>query len=166
MKRIYTCFLSLLLTFFAYSAFCQIDRGGLPRSFSLLQSQKSELLTMEIAPPDLLKLAEEDNADAMLEKSYRVGIELPVSVTMENAGQFNFLPNGGRIWRLTLKCKSALGIGLNFSNLHLPEGADLFVYTPDHNTILGSFTANEVLKNNLFTTRPVYGDEITVCFPE
>jgi PKD repeat protein len=121
---------------------------------------------MEIAPPDLLKLAEEDNADAMLEKSYRVGIELPVSVTMENAGQFNFLPNGGRIWRLTLKCKSALGIGLNFSNLHLPEGADLFVYTPDHNTILGSFTANEVLKNNLFTTRPVYGDEITVEYYE
>ena len=166
MKHIYPYLLFLFLGFTTYSAYSQIDRGGVPRSFRLLQSQKSELSKLQIAPPDMLKLAEEDNTDAMLEKAYRVGTELPVTITMENAGQWDFLPNGGRIWRLSLQCKAALGIGLNFKKLQLPEGTDLFVYTPDHTSILGAYTSNEILKNNNFTTRPVYGDEITLEYFE
>ncbi|MFZ4548546.1 MAG: T9SS type A sorting domain-containing protein [Bacteroidales bacterium] len=166
MKHINTYLLFLFLSFLTYSAYSQVDRGGVPRSFRLLQSQKSVLPKMQVVPPDMLKLTEQDIADARLEKAYRVGTELPVSVTMENAGQWDFLPNGGRIWRLTLQCKDALGIGLNFKAMQLPAGSDLFVYTSDHTSILGAYTSNEVLKNNTFTTRPVYGDEITLEYFE
>ena len=166
MKHINTYLLFLFVGLLTYSAHSQVDKGGIPRSFNLLQSQKSVFSKVDIAAPDMLKLAMEDNTDAMLEKAYRVGVELPVSVTMENTGQWDFLPNGGRIWRLTLQCKSALGIGLNFNELQLPAGADLFVYPADHSSILGAYTSDEILKNNTFTTRPVYGDEITLEYFE
>lgn len=103
--------------------------------------------------------------DANLEKPYRVGVEVPVTLSSAQNGQWNELPGGGRIWRATIRCAGAQAIGLNYSQLNLPEGTDIFVYTPDHTYIIGAITSEEILQT-AFTTRPLKGDELIVEYYE
>lgn len=161
MKYILSFFVILSIGFMSRSAFCQVDRGGFPRSFQSQFIQKSQLLPVDVPSPDLLSIHNEDIEDARLEKSYRVGVEVPVSISPAFDGQWDNLPGGGRIWRVTLNCKNSQGIGLNFSELRLPEGADIFVYTPDHNSVIGAYTSNEIPQKS-FTTRPLKGDELVI----
>jgi hypothetical protein len=148
------------------SAFGQVERGGIPRSFQFHESLKSQSLPVEIAAPDLLSIQKEDYDDAMHEKSYRVGVEVPVSVSTLNSGQWEDLPAGGRIWRVTLICKGAQAIGLNYDKIQLPAGTDVFVYTPDQKFVIGALTATEVPQNQKFATRPLSGDALVLEYYE
>jgi len=148
------------------TAYCQVDRGGVPRSFAVLADQKYPLQTIEITPPDLVKIQMEDKEDARLEKAYRVGVEIPVQISSDNAGQWDNLPGGGRLWRAHIKSKGAKGIGLNYNELRLPEGADIFVYTADRKHIIGAISSCEINPNHKFATRPLFGDELVVEYYE
>jgi len=148
------------------SVYGQVERGGLPRSFKLHLNQKSQLQVFEVAAPDLLLLQQEDLEDARLEKSYRVGVEVPVEISTVTNGQWDDLPDGGRIWRVTINCKGAQAIGLNYNELRLPTGSDLFVYTSDRKFVIGALTSAEVPQNQKFATRPLDGDEIVLEYYE
>jgi len=155
---------TLILIVSALSAFSQVERGGVPRSF--LTQLKSQIQLIEIVSPDLQAIQAEDDEDAHLEKSYRVGVEVPVNVSLIDEGHWEYFADGGRICRLILNCTGAQGLGINFGKVQLPAGSDLFVYTPDKQNVLGAFTASEILDNHLFTTRPVYGDKICIEYYE
>ncbi len=159
-------FLLLLLIFVeTQSAWCQVDRGGVPRSFASRFVQKSLLQTVDIPSPDLQLIQKEDFEDARLEKPYRVGVDVPVNLSIENNGQWDVLPGGGRIWRAIIRCKDARGIGLSYSKLRLPKGSDLFVYSPDQSFVIGAITQNEI-QGQSFTTRPLKGDELVIEYFE
>ena len=161
---------SLLITLFligsAFSAYSQIDRGGVPRSFQPQFLLKSQIQFVDIQSPDLAAIQAEDDEAAHLEKSYRVGVEVPVNISLFDAGQWEYLADGGRICRLTLQCTGAQGLGINFEKVQLPFGSDLFVYTPDHHGVIGAYTSVEIPKSLKFTTRPVYGDKIVIEYFE
>lgn len=148
------------------SAYGQVERGGVPRSFQLHLSQKSLDQPVEIAAPDMLSIQQEDMEDASLEKSYRVGVEVPVSISPANSGQWDDLPGGGRIWRVTLSCHGAQAVGLNYNEIGLPAGADIFVYTPDQNFIIGALTSKEIPEHQKFATRPLSGDAVVIEYYE
>jgi len=114
----------------------------------------------------MFSIRQEDNEDARLEKSYRIGVEVPVEISSANAGQWDYLPGGGRIWRVTLICNGAKAIGLNYNEIRLPEGTDIFVYTPDHLNVIGALTSNEIPKDQKFATRPLTGDAIVLEYYE
>jgi PKD repeat protein len=165
--RIITPFLfTLSLIISVLSAFSQVDRGGLPRSFQSQFLIKSQIQVVDIQSPDLVAIHAEDEEAARLEKSYRVGIEVPVNIVLTDAGQWENVTGGGRICRLTLQCKGAQGLGINFEKVQLPTGSDLFVYTPDKQNVIGAYTPAEIPQNRKFTTRPVYGDKIVVEYFE
>ncbi len=161
MRYLLPLFFTLFLGFSSQRAYCQVDRGGVPRSFQLQFVQKSLLKVIDVASPDLLTIQKEDINDASLEKPYRVGVEVAVKISSDSDGQWDNIPGGGRIWRATISCKDAQGIGLNYNELRLPEGSDLFVYTPDHSSIIGAITADEI-PDPAFTTRPLEGDELVI----
>ena len=164
MRLINPLLYTLILIVSALSAFSQVERGGVPRSF--LTQLKSQIQLIEIVSPDLQAIQAEDDEDAHLEKSYRVGVEVPVNVSLIDEGHWEYFADGGRICRLILNCTGAQGLGINFGKVQLPAGSDLFVYTPDKQNVLGAFTASEILDNHLFTTRPVYGDKICIEYYE
>lgn len=166
MKYILPFFVILSFGIASQSAYCQMDRGGIPRSFQSLFIQKSGLQPIEVAPPDLFSIQKEDMEDALLEKSYRVGVEIPVSISSANSGQWDDLSDGGRLWRVSINCKGAQGIGLNYNELQLPPGADIYVYTADHKCVIGAFTSKEIPGRHQFTTRPLYGDELVIEYYE
>jgi PKD repeat protein len=159
-------FIIIFLVFLTLSALSQVDRGGVPRSFQFQEIQKSALQVTEVTPPDLILIQKEDNEAVRLEKSYRVGVEIAYPVSLLKAGQWEYLPQGGRICRLSIQCKGAQGIGLNYNSLQLPSGSDIFVYTPDHQNVIGAFTTAEIPKYQKFTTRPLQGDEIVIEYYE
>jgi PKD repeat protein len=114
----------------------------------------------------MVSILQEDNEAARLEKSYRVGVEIPVDISSANTGQWDNLPGGGRLWRVSIKCDGAKGIGLNYNELRLPKGADIFVYTPDQKYIIGAISSAETPLTHKFATRPLYGEEIVIEYYE
>ncbi len=154
------------MLFPSLSSYSQIDRGGVPRSFLLNDVQKTLLKVIEVPSPDMISIREEDNQDAKLEKSYRVGIDVPVFISLADAGQWDNLPDGGRLCRVMLKCKDAQGIGLNYSTMRLPKGSDIFVYSPYHTSVIGAIASSEIPDSRHFTTRPIAGDEIVLEYYE
>jgi PKD repeat protein len=166
LRHIFSTLILIVLVNITISVYSQVERGGLPRSFQLQLNQKSQLQPVEIDGPDMLSIQQEDSEDARLEKSYRVGVEIPVTITSANSGQWDNLPGGGRIWRVTIKCNGAQAIGLNYNQLHLPSGTDLFVYTPDHINVIGAFTSTEIPENQKFATRPLSGDVMVLEYFE
>jgi PKD repeat protein len=165
LKYILSFFVIFFFGFSFQSVYCQVDRGGVPRSFQFQAVLKSQLKTIEVASPDILTLQKEDFKDAKLEKPYRVGVEVAVKISPVTDGQWENLPGGGRIWRATILCKNAQGIGLNYNELRLPEGSDIFVYTPDHNFIIGAISSRE-LSETVFSTRPLKGDNLVIEYYE
>jgi len=166
LKYLLVLFVVLSFGSLTLSAFGQVERGGLPRSFQTQFNQKSLSQPIEVAAPDMLLIHREDDDDARSEKSYRVGVEVPVAISSVNSGQWDYLPGGGRIWRVTLICKGAQAIGLDYNELRLPEGTDIFVYTPDHEFVIGALTSVEVPQNQKFATRPLSGDAIVLEYYE
>ena len=166
MRIINPLLFTLILIVYALSAFSQIDRGGVPRSFQSQFLLKSQVQVIDIESPDLLAIQAEDDEAARLEKSYRVGVEVPVNISLVDAGQWENLSDGGRICRLTLNCSGAQGLGIIFGKVQLPAGSDLFIYTTDKHNVLGAFTAAEIRDNQMFATRPVYGDRIVIEYYE
>ncbi len=154
---LFVFFLALVLS----QAYCQVDRGGVPRSFQLTQNEKGMLPLNEILPPDKQVLEREDTEDAGSEKLYRVGVEIPVLISDETAGKWDVVP-GGRVWRMAIKCSGAQALGLSFDKLWLPDGTDLFIYTPDHQFIIGAIIPGVLTDVPKFATRPLPGDEVVV----
>ena len=166
MRIINPLLFTLILIVYALSAFSQIDRGGVPRSFQPQFLLKSQVQVIDIESPDLRAIQAEDDEAARLEKSYRVGVEVPVNISLIDAGQWESLTNGGRICRLSLNCIGAQGLGIIFGKVQLPAGSDLFIYTTDKHNVLGAYTAAEIRDNQMFTTRPIYGDRIVIEYYE
>jgi hypothetical protein len=162
LKYILAFFVVLFIGSSDFSAFCQVEKGGIPRSFQSGLNQKLFLQPIEVAAPDLRTIQQEDTEDARLEKSYRVGLEIPVRINSATDGQWDELPDGGRLWRVSISCKGAEGLGLNYTNLRLPAGSDLFVYTADHKYVIGAFSSDVIFDTRKFTTRPLSGEELVV----
>ena len=165
MRYLYYFVLLLTLVIASQPAFCQVDRGGVPRSFGLYTLQKSKLQAVEITSPDMFAIAREDAEDANSGKPYRVGVEIPVNISLTTAGHWDNIPGGGRIWRMALSCKGSEAIGLNYSNIRLPQGADIFVYTPDQSQVIGAITSEEIPRT-VFSTRPLAGDQLIIEYYE
>ena len=78
--------------------------------------------------------------------------------TLQNNGIWEELSNGDRVWRLTISTKSNLVTSFGFSaeKVSIPEGAKLFVYSPDKKYVAGPITKpnNEGNKSLLVNSIP------------
>ena len=100
----------------------------------------------------------------------RFGYPHKVKITLENAGEWKVLPNGDRLWHLTITCPGAKSINLLYDKYWLPEGAKLFVYSNDNRHSIGAFTStnNKGTKDNLrgFASGLIYSDTVVVDYSE
>ncbi len=77
-----------------------------------------------------------------------------------------YLPNGDCLWQLDIRARGAYSINLAFSNFVLPAGARLFVYSKDHQQILGGFSSKNNNPDNHFGTELISEDEVVVEYDE
>ncbi|MCO5256422.1 MAG: T9SS type A sorting domain-containing protein [Lentimicrobium sp.] len=147
-----------------FFASAQRSTGGIPAGLKELKNQ-TELPALQVEGPDVMELLREDeNREPFTPE--RMGVSIPVDLTMRNAGNWHRLANGDRLWRLKIQAKSATGLGLYFNNFHLAPGASLFVYSDDGSHVIGAFTSGNNRHDGFFATEVVKGDCIIVEFLE
>lgn len=151
----------LLLLLLSGRAGAQLSSGGSPRMPDLRFIEQSGAL-LDVAAPDVHALQLEDNQRAIAGNPERMGVNLPVNITVRNSGAV-VLQNGSQhTWALQIRSKGAVGLGLYFSSYHLPEGAQLFVYSADGKQLAGAFTSRNNQPDGRFAVEVIRGDRLVV----
>jgi subtilase family serine protease len=153
---------------FSTASYGQISKGGNPKSFYNHKLLSSSVVVPELsfASIDEKTLLNEDDKNAESGTPFRFGVPFYVNHTLENSGKWDALPNGDRIWRLTLKSTGAYSINLIFDQYNLPEGAELFIYNADRSMVIGAFTSENNQADGKFGVQPVKGDQVTIEYYE
>ncbi len=143
----------------------QLTQGGEPRSFKKIIPVVN-IPTQTLGAVDVEKLLEEDAQRRELGKEFdrRFGYTFDVNFNLSNSGIWINLPNGDRIWQLTISSPGALSINLTFSKYNLPEGADLFI-VGQHNKI-GSLTRMNNQADEKLGTGLIRGDQVSLEYYE
>jgi len=76
------------------------------------------------------------------------------------------LPNGDRVWLLTIEVPQAKSINLYFDQFELGEGASMYLHNADFTQRLGAFNAKNNKQSGTFSTVPMDGSAITIEITE
>ncbi len=156
----------IFLFLICLSVSAQVQHGGTPLSISEPVLQTSDI-PVEIMPTfDLEKMLIEDEELNIKGNPFRFGKAFDVSFNLENSGLWETLPNGDRIWRLTIYSKNAHSLNFLFDDFFIPEGAKLFFYNENYEDLLGAFTEANNKPFRRFSTTVIKGDKITVEYYE
>ncbi|MFQ5571941.1 MAG: hypothetical protein ACE5G0_19860, partial [Rhodothermales bacterium] len=152
----------LLVCTFASPLQAQISTQATP--YSALHTTPDRPATFSLAPVTILpRHADQyyDPSDDLqgfyIVPPYRHGFEIPVDLGLHNAGHWQSLPDGGRLWRLRIASLGAQSLNLVYDDFFLPEGAQLFLYNDDRSTVLGAFTSQNNKTHGGFATALVPG---------
>ncbi|MNV08783.1 Protease 1 precursor [compost metagenome] len=124
----------------------QISEGGRPIGLKKISTTDIRPFqytpaTYQLAKPNIAAAKSEDLANDS-KGAYRVGLNIPVSITMSNSGSWTSLPDGTKVWRLIISSKDAQALGLYFSEtVQIPAGGKLFAYNTNGRQILGAYTS-------------------------
>jgi hypothetical protein len=110
-------------------------------------------------PVDLDRLQAED---AIRPVPYRFAEAIPVGYTTDNAGTWDDLPDGGRVWRLRIASSGAQSLNLGFTRFDLPEGASLWLYSEAQDQVEGPYTASDRTSDGQLWTPVILGDTLVV----
>ena len=139
--------------------------GGEPESFSKnFLSQNIPTTTM--AGVNVDALLQQDMLNTGKDVPYRFGFNHFVNISADNNGLWQTLPTGDKIWRLKIVCPDALSINISFSNFNIPQGAKLFLYTPDKSFVLGAYTSQNITPDYFFGTDLIQGSEVILEYDE
>lgn len=157
--------MAIIALFFAsYTAEAQMNYGGEPYSFKNTISQA--VPTIEIEALDAEALLAEDAAIIGKNHPLRIGVTKEVNYTMDNSGRMDILPDGGRVWRLAFHMEDATFTSMNFSTFNIPDGAELFLYTPDREYVIGKFINKNQMEDGTFYPQEMPGEDIVVEYYE
>ena len=172
MKKYIYIVLSGLLCLIYQESYSQISTNEKPISFVNTFAKASEQnIPNKVMPSlDMVSINREDKEDDSNGVPPRFGYSHPVNYNLNNSGQWVNLPDGSRLWRLSISCPNALSINLLYDKFWLPNGSKFFVYSYDKKHALGAFTSanNKGTKDNVqgFATGLVYGDKIVLEYYE
>ena len=91
----------------------------------------------------------------------RYGMMLGANFGLTDSGQWDAV-SGGQVWRLGLTSSGAHSLGLEFDELRLPEGAELYVLSGDGEQVLGAFNQRNERPDGGFAVEPVGGDRAVI----
>ncbi|MEE4256564.1 MAG: PKD domain-containing protein [Bacteroidales bacterium] len=136
----------------------QVSAPGIPQSL-LYDDLQMKIDHREFPSPDMAKIEAEDIANP---SPYRAGVAVPVNLDINNSGEWTVLPDGGKIWRLSLKVEGAKALGVYYDNFWLPYGGELYLYDEGKENIIGAFTEKNNNAECTFATALIPGDIVTL----
>ncbi|MEZ4995831.1 MAG: carboxypeptidase-like regulatory domain-containing protein, partial [Saprospiraceae bacterium] len=155
----------LCLLLFSVLLTAQIPVGGVPPA---LQPDRAPFFTdkplsrQELPALDLQRILEEDAKGP----DVRFAAPIPVDYSLATSGQWTELPNGDRVWRVSLYSRGARALITFYRDLYLPSGAELFMYAPDGTQVLGPYTATDNPDDGRFMTGLLYGEAAVIEYFE
>jgi hypothetical protein len=153
-----------LLATLALPLQAQVSAGGLPPSWGQVALAAPPTLLLPAPPPSEMLLAED--AAASKDEPLRFGWPMELSVGMVDAGRWEVMPNGDRLWRLRIHSPGARSLNFVFERWQLPPGAEFFVYGDDRSLSLGAFTEFNNKPDGSFAVQPLPGDAATLEYRE
>lgn len=87
-------------------------------------------------------------------------------MTPENSGKWIDLPDGSRIWRVTIIAPGALAVSAYFDRFHIPGEGRLYLYNSDKTRVIGAFTEINNSSGGYFATELVTGDKLTLEYDQ
>ena len=172
MKKLIFIIIFGLLCLINQESYSQISTNEKPISFgNNLEKALEQNIPNKVMPSlDMVRINREDKEDDSNGVPPRFGYPHSVNYNLNNSGQWVNLPDGSRLWRLSISCPNALSINLLYDKFWLPDGAKFFVYSYDKKRTLGAFTSanNKGTKDKIlgFATGLVYGDKIVLEYYE
>lgn len=142
-------------------AFSQGHGDNLPESWYLDLQEQPEII--RLPPLDFELIAQQDSIND-LDKSmpWRYGIEVPLSLNMQEDGLWTTLDGGGKIWRTTIQAAGALNMSVNFSDFYLPVGSKLQLYNQERTDVTRTYNNAQNRVNGQLGTWFVEGNTIWV----
>ena len=163
MKKNY--FLTFFILFACLFAGAQVTNDGEPLSWSKASLKNSSSITMDSF--DLVAIQKEDAInDLDRTKPWRFGQEFSVNLGMDNAGTWDELDNGDRIWRLNIVSPGAKTLNFIFDTYRVPDGASVYLYNNDRSDLLGAYTNVLNREDEMLGTWLVEGDNVWIEYHE
>ena len=150
---------------FSLSSFGQISEGGMPPSFSQVNTLRSASPVSSISVNHNLDIKRLIWEDEIVEKNggpARVARVLPVDIDINKTGTWTTFSDSIKVWRQTIYAEGAKGLILSYKDFYIPEGAKLFIYNEDHSQVLGAYTKSTHPKGGSFATEIISGEKITL----
>lgn len=148
-----------------YQAFGQINVESTPQSFIYPLLKDVPTYTLPIVNEHQLR-AEDDVNTQNKSTPMRFGKDFPVQLNLNNAGVWEQLPNGDRVWRLKIQSKKAKSINFIFDDFYMPINAEFFIYDINKENIIGAFTSKNNKPHRKFSTVPVKGQIVILEYYE
>ncbi len=154
------------LLLLAFTAFAQVSGGGQP--FSFTNNIDDNFKTAKVVMPSIDVPAMQRQAREIYAKGQMLpaGQIFPVSLTTANSGAWSTLPNGDRVWRLSIEVPGAPATSLYFDDFYIPEGGVLYVYNAEKTHLIGSFGAHNNNDAKKFATEIVYTGDCVIEYYE
>lgn len=165
MKKILLVATMALVFAFGYQAKAQMSYGGEPYSFKHNDISLS-VPTVDIEAVPAQALLEEDAARGEKGHALRIGVTKDVYYSMENSGRTDIMADGSRVWRLAFHMKDATFTSMSFSTFEIPEGAELYIYTPDREYVIGKFTYLNQMEDGAFYPQELPGEDVVIEYFE
>ena len=165
---------ALLCLFIASYTHAQITTNEPPISSKYEASLKAGLSiekrlskAISVPIPDMKVIHEEDSInDVYVDKLERVAVRIPITYNIKEHGEWMTLPDGGRVWQLTLSAKNAQSTDLTFKKFWLPQNGKFFVHNPITKEAIGAITSEYLFgtkeEPQVFSTGLIKGDIVTL----
>ncbi len=134
--------------------FGQQTREGVP--YSKIQSLGYSDHTITMPQIDHDTLFEEDTYRA-LGTPYRYGYKHEVHYNTTH-GIWKKTADDGILWQVRFTSEDAYAISFEYDEFHIPEGGQLYVYTPGYEMIIGAYTYLNNTEHRRFSTPLIEGD--------
>lgn len=142
----------ILITLYIGILAAQIQHGGAPKYYD---TQLDRLNSIPINTDNTI----ERDFDPMV---FQFGHEYDVDIDIINDSQVLINDDGTYTFLLAVNSEGAYGIGFNFSNFHLTNGANLFFYDRERTSYLGALTHLNNKETSDLTTSIVKGDNVII----
>jgi hypothetical protein len=122
----------------------------------------ADLIPIELDPLDLAALAAEDAAAP--QSPMRVGIGRPLGVdSTDSWAAYRVVPGVGSFWGVEIVSPDAQGMRLSFSQVAVPEGSELWIYSPKAlESAEGPYDGAGPLRTGQFWTTIFAGEKVRV----
>lgn len=136
---------------------------GYPPSLAENVRDTTEVALERLPGIDLAKVQEEDLKREQEGMAPRFAVPMDVDLApIGGVGTWDALSDGRVIWRHRVSSPDALSLNLGFTPFHLPPTAELWLYTPAYNQIVGPFTGHDNDAHRQLWTPVLLSDEVVV----
>lgn len=161
---------ALLILSFHLTMDAQLSYGGKPLGYSAQKLGSLETNKVRLPEFDVQTVRDaHDILHATGKGPYYFGKNFDTDINLTNSGMWDILPNGDHLWRVSITSAQAKSINFEFHEFEIPEGGQVFVYTPDMKHVLGAYDQRNRVEDNgrgVLGVQALPGDEIIIEYRE